>query len=124
MKKNDEKVYLSIPCYPYNNYYFKSMKPKFKHDCENCRFLGHYYDFDVYICDNLSTMGQSLIARYSDEGCEYFSQPSKILLSLIERNGKVGLSSGDRIDFQNHLIQEKEYQAILLALAVDKLKNG
>lgn len=53
------------------------MKPKFKHDCESCKFLGHFHDHDVYQC------GTSLIARYSDEGHEYHSWPKSVFVDMM-----------------------------------------
>lgn len=54
------------------------MKPKFKHDCESCTFLGHFYDHDVWLC------GKSLLARYSDEGHEYWSMPKASFVQCLE----------------------------------------
>lgn len=45
------------------------MKPKYQHDCEDCTFLGHFYDHDVYTCR------KSVIARYGDQGSQYWSLP-------------------------------------------------
>lgn len=57
------------------------MKPKFKHDCEACEFLGHFYDHDVYRC------GKSLVARYSDTGNEYSSYPKSVFVDALAREG-------------------------------------
>jgi hypothetical protein len=55
-------------------------KPQFKHDCEDCTFLGRYRchdlrwppDYDLYYC--LQGGGSpTVIARYDDEGSHYFS---------------------------------------------------
>lgn len=53
------------------------MKPKFKHDCEDCTFVGHFYDHDVYTCD------RSVVARYSDEPSEYSSMPVSSLVDVL-----------------------------------------
>jgi hypothetical protein len=45
------------------------MKPLFKHDCDKCVFLGVYKNHDLYYCNTEPTV----IARYGDNGCEYFS---------------------------------------------------
>lgn len=42
-------------------------EPMFTHDCEECTFLGVYYDHDVYTCRG------SIIARFGDDGPEYAS---------------------------------------------------
>lgn len=64
------------------------MKPKFEHDCESCKFLGHFYGHDVYTCEN------SVIARYSNEPSEYSSMP---VSSLIDSLGTEQWA-GDRAD--------------------------
>jgi len=49
--------------------------PIYKHDCENCVFLGNFIldlTYDLYVCaagKNISTV----VARYSDDGSEYLS---------------------------------------------------
>lgn len=53
------------------------MKPKFEHDCEDCAFLGHFYDHDVYRC------GRSILARYGNEGGEYQSMPKSALIDSL-----------------------------------------
>ena len=45
------------------------MKPKYQHDCQECEFLGHYNNHDLYSCSN----GPTLIARYGDDGPDYKS---------------------------------------------------
>lgn len=56
---------------------------KFKHDCDECVFLGHYErppgnltfttknNFDLYYCRG--AIGTTLIARFGDEGDQYAS---------------------------------------------------
>lgn len=53
------------------------MKPKFEHNCEDCKFLGHFYAHDVYRCDG------SVIARYSDEPSEYSSMLASSLVDIL-----------------------------------------
>jgi hypothetical protein len=43
-------------------------KPKFKHDCDKCIFLGHYDGADLYQCNDTSG-----IARYGNKGPQYIS---------------------------------------------------
>lgn len=63
-------------------------KPRFPHDCSECRFLGtvdggdpyrgsQFMRFDLYYC--ASTDDGSLLARYGDEGGEYLSSPRALL---------------------------------------------
>jgi hypothetical protein len=67
--------------------------PYWNHDCDSCAYLGSaqkcsaiggemlYYDF--YVCmgrKNLS--GRTLIARYADRDCDYYSSPSQLVPSV------------------------------------------
>lgn len=66
------------------------MRPRFTHDCQQCRHLGglDYFDVwskewirtDMYFCEKASRSG-SVLARYGHEGSEYASMP----LYLAER---------------------------------------
>lgn len=47
------------------------MTPQFKHDCDQCRFLGTFNDHDLYFCSKGS--GATVIARWSDNGPDYTS---------------------------------------------------
>ena len=48
-------------------------KPKFKHDCDKCLFLGHYRGYDCYICPNKDN--GTLVARNGNDGTQYASVP-------------------------------------------------
>jgi hypothetical protein len=50
-------------------------KPKFKHDCKTCNYLGHYFGHDIYVCGSMSAIGPSIIARYGNEDWQYASLP-------------------------------------------------
>lgn len=56
--------------------------PKFKHDCDKCRFVGRLEGKDAYICTS------SVILRYGDDGHEYDSVPKELaegnMLSLLK----------------------------------------
>lgn len=46
--------------------------PIYKHDCDNCIFLGsyrRYVDYDLYLCEPSKT----LVARWGSEGNQYDS---------------------------------------------------
>jgi hypothetical protein len=58
------------------------MKPRFKHDCPACLFLGRHYGYDVYLCDD------SILARSGNEPHRYASK----FLSVLQR----GLNSNFR----------------------------
>jgi hypothetical protein len=53
------------------------MTPQFKHDCDNCKFLGRYEltegykNYDLYFCKNGSHI--ALFARYGNEGWQYMT---------------------------------------------------
>lgn len=53
------------------------MQPNWTHDCEHCRFLGAMYNggdlFDWYACK------QSVVARYGNDGPEYWSSLRSIV---------------------------------------------
>jgi hypothetical protein len=51
-------------------------KPKFKHDCSNCVFIGRMEGHDIYRCR------KSVIARYGDEGWEYLSSDVRCLRDI------------------------------------------
>ncbi len=50
-------------------------KPRFTHDCEHCKYLGHWSFlgtyFDLYFCKRGND--PTVIARYGSEGHEYTS---------------------------------------------------
>lgn len=46
-------------------------KPKFKHDCEDCVFMGRHNDHDLYYCAQSSI--PTVVARYGSDGPEYKS---------------------------------------------------
>jgi hypothetical protein len=45
--------------------------PRYQHDCSSCKFLGKYREFDLYFCKQISI--PTVIARYSDDGPDYYS---------------------------------------------------
>jgi hypothetical protein len=52
-------------------------KKRFQHDCEKCRWIGHFYVWDVYRCSMIADMW-TIILRAGDEGHEYMSFPYSI----------------------------------------------
>jgi hypothetical protein len=46
------------------------MKPKFVHDCEACKFLGHHDEHDMYYCEGGHP---TVVARYGSDGPDYTS---------------------------------------------------
>lgn len=47
-------------------------KPRYQHDCQNCRFMGSISKYDIWVCDH-PTIGPSIIARYGNDGPQYAS---------------------------------------------------
>lgn len=66
-------------------------KPEFVHDCDKCRFLGHHFGCDVYVCNEGGgdSLAPSIIARHGNEGQEYASGPVRIVMRGIWENGLV-----------------------------------
>ena len=70
--------------------------PLYAHDCDRCTFLGRFDmagdTYDLYYCPQTSF--PTVIARYGNEGWEYFSGMKSSNLSLVEarqRAEKAGL---------------------------------
>jgi hypothetical protein len=47
--------------------------PRYKHDCELCKYLGRYGKHDLYYCPGGWSQSETIIARYSSEGPDYIS---------------------------------------------------
>jgi len=54
----------------------------FEHDCDVCKFLGHYQGYDLYICPNGT---KTVIARASSVPSNYSSGMTFAMTSLKER---------------------------------------
>ena len=46
---------------------------RYEHDCDDCKYLGQFYEYDAYYCP----VQNDLIARYGKEG-EYISMPVSV----------------------------------------------
>jgi hypothetical protein len=57
------------------------MPPRYKHDCDACRFIGQHNEFDVYHCAQCD--GGTIVARFSDEPSGYASMTQDIIASWI-----------------------------------------
>lgn len=53
-------------------------KKQYKHDCDNCVYLGSLNGADFYYCQRKS-FDVSYIARYGDHGSEYISAPGCVM---------------------------------------------
>jgi hypothetical protein len=89
--------------------------PKYQHDCNACKFLGHYVGYDVYICPS----NPSIIARFSDDGPDYVSMDLNEFQSLIRENKPIGFGDGKSAPFQTYVMSGacRYFQAWLFALA-------
>lgn len=52
--------------------HIKLILPRYDHDCDHCRFVGHLGNVDCYTC------GDSVIIRYSDDSPDYASLPRSL----------------------------------------------
>lgn len=94
-------------------------KPKFQHDCDTCRFLGHWFGHDVYYHDADHQMERNVVARYGDEGWEYTSMCAAAMLPNVRDNPEWQTSKGLRpyVD----IVMDKgppEMQAMLIGWAM------
>lgn len=102
------------------------MTPKFKHDCDTCRFLGHHYGYDVYVCEGQlsASLGPSIIARYGDEGLEYASGIVDLALQGIWTNGEISYTGDGKAcstTWEEHIVSNggDYHLAWLVALSKD-----
>jgi len=79
------------------------MAPKYKHDCSQCTFLGHFANHDVYVCQIQGESLTSLIARYGDDGPEYASCPVKVFQESVANNYTIGGSNMPDMPYQEYL---------------------
>ena len=79
------------------------MKPKFKHDCDCCNFLGHHQEHDLYHCSQGGSI-PTVIARWSDYGPDYssglsFARHIPILGEASRRAVEMGYLTQKEVDF-------------------------
>lgn len=51
----------------------------FEHDCERCVYVLTTHgdnDYDWYVCPDGGSLGSSVVARYGDDGPNYWSMPA------------------------------------------------
>lgn len=72
-------------------------KPRYKHDCENCIFIGHRNENDIYLC--MTSDGVDFVARYGNEGGKNYStflynrEWLLNILGIMDRNS--GITNGN-----------------------------
>ncbi len=77
---------------------------KFQHDCKSCIFINHLNGYDCYICKNEFHAGGTLVARFSDEGKDYWSMPYGMFLNL----SKTEMNTGKGFMFFEDYIKSNE----------------
>lgn len=90
-----------------DNFKFRQSKPKFKHDCDKCKFLGHFLDHDVYICNEMRT---SIIARFGDDPEENASTELKVLKQQITDPDHYVVVSNFELPFQEYLFSDYSFR--------------
>jgi hypothetical protein len=103
-------------------------EPKFQHDCQNCQYLGTFYDLDVYLCNRPGDVSDgSIIARFGDYCGDYYSSPLRLFYQqLDDAELKIGLGvGGPSMPFRDFLFSEHTctyYKAWLVALSLLALR--
>lgn len=76
--------------------------PEYKHDCEECIYLGFYEGADLYYCNQPHNMVKTptLIARYSNDSWDYlsgihFASSNKFINEAKKRAIEVGILEND-----------------------------
>lgn len=54
------------------------LQSHFKHDCDHCEFLAHAGGHDLYYCEGVNPLDNTVVARYSDVPERYKSAPVSI----------------------------------------------
>lgn len=87
------------------------LEPHFKHDCDACKFIDHINGFDVYVCHRVLRNDSTIIARYGNEGHEYFSNDISLFRNQIIKNEYIGGKNDDGSDwmmkFRDYLVSDK-----------------
>lgn len=84
--------------------------PRYAHDCNRCKFLGRFEEFDLYHCEGLAA-GSTVLARWSNDGADYQSGMNSSLPALVEaqrRVGRLGLPGSISYSQQVHYDEYKK----------------
>lgn len=102
------------------------MKPKFVHDCDKCRFHGHYFGHDIYSCGHGSKYSHSLIARWGDEGSQYASTMLYLFREGISNPNELIMIDGKTVPYQEFVLSPTStyHKAWMLVLAIDPELKG
>ena len=58
------------------------MKPRYKHDCDSCKYLGRHEEYDLYFCNKIANI-PTVIARFNNRNYDYMSGMNSNLEPLI-----------------------------------------
>ena len=72
------------------------MTPKYKHDCEKCVPVGHFFGHDVYFCTPAGDGLPTLLARYGDDAHQYTSCAVATLKDQMKPGHRIGGSEDCR----------------------------
>ena len=59
---------------------------QFTHDCDECVFVEHIFGHDWYVCPPSERRTGSVIARFSDDGPDYWSMPCDLLAQFAGKS--------------------------------------
>ncbi len=78
------------------------MEPKYKHDPKgDSKFLGHWYDHDVYTYQSESR-GLGILCRFGDAPADYASQPVAAFAEcMVDPDRLIGLPDDSTMPFQD-----------------------
>ena len=68
------------------------MQPRYEEDCDRCKFLGSYNEFDLYICGQVNFVARYGKGPYYHSGKSFtFSEPGlNMALRLADEQGLIG----------------------------------
>lgn len=96
---------------------------RFTHDCDLCDFLGHFWRHDVYFCARRpGTMNRhgSWIARFGNDGPDYSSMPSDVLLTHL-RNADTSHLGGPIDTTDDSILKQPFLLALMRGAAITHL---
>lgn len=103
-------------------------KPRFTHNCKECKFLGNINGMDAYYCVLPNKSGTSYILRYSNTTYDYYSGrdfEDRFYLDCKEKTHYASIFSEAFIerDLRRRVLIEVLYFAISLSMALTSSKK-
>lgn len=65
-------------------------KPRYKHDCKECQFVGHISLYDGYVCERGNS--STAVLRFGSEGLDYMSVPTSMAFGVYAKLLKLKLT--------------------------------